>query len=149
MKKIMITCILMLCTSLAIANNQSSSNIASVMNLIALTEQNAPNGVKGTFQFLIKASGIAGGVIYLNTEHDYRDRRNISIELSSNIIEALEKKYGDEPEDFFINKAIEVTGEAKRVTIYFGDKRRRGRKNVSYYFQTHIKVDSMEQIKLL
>ncbi|MDQ7049628.1 MAG: hypothetical protein Q9M92_08825 [Enterobacterales bacterium] len=138
--------ILIITSYQASASQKSSPNIASVMNLIAKTEAAAPKGVKGTFRFLVKETGISGGIIYLNTEHDYRDRRNISIELSPNIIEELTKKYAGKPEVLFVDKMIEVTGVAKRVTIYFMSRQRKNRK---YYFQTHIKVDSVDQIKLV
>jgi len=124
----------------------SNVNIADTMNLIALTEEKAPNGVQGTFKFLIKASGIKRDKVYLNTELDYRDRRAITISVAPNIVSAFTRKYGSPPDNYFVDKTIEVTGEAKRVKIYFISK---GRMTSKYYFQTHIKVSSVEQIKVV
>jgi len=116
------------------------------MNLIALTEEKAPNGVQGTFKFLIKASGIRRDRVYLNTELDYRDRRAITISVAPNIVTEFTSKYGSTPDNYFVDKTIEVTGEAKRVKIYFISK---GRMTSKYYFQTHIDVSSVEQIKVV
>ncbi len=116
------------------------------MNLIASTEESAPEGVSGTFNFLIKASGVRRGEVFLNTELDYRDRRAITIAIASNVVNEFTKKYGSAPEAYFVDKKIEVTGEAKRVKIYFISK---GRMTNKYYFQTHINVSSIEQVKVL
>ena len=124
----------------------SNPDIASIMNLIALTEDKAPDGIKGTFQLAIKASGNQRGFIYLNTETDYRDRRNITIAIHPKLIDAFTQKYGESPELYFINKTIEVTGEAKRMKIFFFSM---GQITKKYYFQTHIRVDSLNQIKVL
>jgi hypothetical protein len=132
------------CSSTSTVN--SNTDVASVMNLIALTEENAPRGVKGTFQFPIKAAGSQNSVIFLNTETNYRDRRNISVAIHPKLIDALTIKYRVSPEIFFINKTVEVTGEAKRVKIHLAVD---GRKTTKYYFQTHVRVTSLNQIKVL
>ena len=124
----------------------SNPNTADIMNVIALSEENAPNGVKGTFKLPIKASGAQGKVVYLNTEQDYRDRRNITVALHPKLIGELVETYGTSPDAYFINKTIEVTGEAKRAKIHFFSK---GKYTDKYYFQTHIRVDSLNQIKVL
>lgn len=116
------------------------------MNIIALSEENAPNGIIGTFTLPIKTSGIQRRNVYLNTEVDYRDRRNITVAISPKLIPALTKKYGSSPERYFVNKTIAVTGEAKRMKIYFFFN---GKKTQKYYFQTHIRVMSLDQIKIL
>ena len=111
-----------------------------------MTEKSAPEGVNGTFNFLIKASGVRKGEVFLNTELDYRDRRAITITIAPNVVAEYTKKYGSTPEAYFIDKKIEVTGEAKRVKIDFISN---GRVTNKYYFQTHINVSSLEQIRLL
>ena len=116
------------------------------MNLIALTEDSAPNGINGTFKLPIKASSVQKGIIYLNTETDYRDRRNMTITLQKKVIEAFITKYGTSPHLYLINKSIEVTGEAKRLKINFFTN---GKVTKKYYFQTHINVSSLHQIKVL
>jgi hypothetical protein len=125
-----------------------TSNVVStdVMRLIEQTEINAPRGVKGTFTLSIKASGIERKIVYLNTELDYRDRRSITVALHPNTITAFTNKYGSSPDDYFVNKNIEVTGEAKQIKIWFVAD---GKRTEEYYFQTHIRVKSINQIKVL
>ena len=124
----------------------TNTNIVDIMNVIALSEASAPDGVKGTFQLPIKASGIQNNVTYLNTETNYRDRRNITVALKPDLIPAFIEKYDSAPSDYFVGKTIEVTGEAKRTKINFIS---RGILSKKYYFQTHIKVNSLKQIKIL
>lgn len=116
------------------------------MNLIVLTESNAPNAVEGVFKFKIKASGVKRGEVFLNTELDYRDRRAITVTIAPNVASALMEKYGSAPEAFFVDKIVEVTGEAKRVKIYFISN---GMLTSKYYFQTHINVPSIDNIKVV
>ncbi|MBL4942473.1 MAG: hypothetical protein JKY81_12515 [Colwellia sp.] len=146
MKCLILISILVLSACSSTSKISTSSDIANIMNLIALTEEKAPNGIKGTFQLPIKAAGVQRGIVYLNTETDYRDRRNITIALHPKLIDAFTKKYGSSPNSYFLNKTIEVTGEAKRMKIYFLSK---GKITKKYYFQTHIKVSSLSQIKVL
>jgi len=127
------------------ACSSTSTSTINTMKLIALSEQSAPNGVQGTFNFLIKATGNRRGDIFLNTEDDYKDRRAITIVLSPKVSSDFTSKYGSTPDLYFINKTIEVTGEAKREKIYFYSK---GRVTTKYYYQTHIDVTSLDQIKI-
>lgn len=124
----------------------SEAKTLKIMNIIALTEANAPNGVKGVFELPIKAAGTQDTSTYLNTEQDYRDRRNITVALGLKVSRQIAEKYGIPPEDYFVNKTIEVTGEAKRVKIYFIAN---GRQTKKYYYQTHIRVRSLDQIKIV
>jgi len=130
-------------TTPVVTSNQPSTD---VMRLIEQTAINAPNGVKGTFQFSIKAAGVEREIVYLNTELDYRDRRNITVALHPRIVAAFTNKYGSSPEVYFINKNIEVTGEARQIKIWFVSK---GIRTEKYYFQTHIRIKSINQIKVL
>jgi hypothetical protein len=117
-----------------------------VMQLIVQSEASAPKGIKGTFQLSIKASGMENGTTYLNTELDYRDRRNITLALLPNTIAAFTAKYGSAPDTYFVNNNVEVTGEAKRFKTWFSVN---GKRTDKYYFQTHINVGSIDQIKVL
>lgn len=84
--------------------------------------------------------------VYLNTELDYRDRRSITIALHPKVIAAFTKKCGISPKVYFLNKNIEVTGKAKQIKVWFFSN---GKRTEKYYFQTHIRVKSLNQIKVL
>lgn len=131
---------------LTACSSTSNINVADTMNLIAETEESAPYGVTGTFQFEIKAAGVVGNEVFLNTEQDYRDRRAVSIVLKPVITNQLTEKFGTTPENYFIDKKIAVTGEAKRVKIDFIS---RGMITNKYYYQTHIDVYSVDQLEIL
>ncbi|MBE0359084.1 hypothetical protein [Pseudoalteromonas aliena] len=147
MKYITLFSVLALSACSAVPNKSEVSQRSTTnMDLIALTEQSAPKGVVGTYLFHIKAAGAQGNWLYLNTETDYRDRRSITISIKPNVAAELESKYGQPVETFFIDKTIEVTGEAKRVTIDFMS---RGRATNKYYYQTHINVSSLKHLRII
>ncbi len=120
---------------------------SDVMAIIEASEAASPKGFYGRFNFYIKASGKDyDDRVYLNTQDNYRDRRNITIDLTPGVVYELTKLYGANPADYFIGKRIQVVGKAKRETIWFYANRRR---SSSYYYQTHILVKSIKQITLL
>ncbi|MBQ4809763.1 hypothetical protein A7985_04515 [Pseudoalteromonas luteoviolacea] len=116
------------------------------MELIAASEANAPHGVSGTFEFEIKGSGKVDGEVFLNTEENFRDRRSISIALSPKVVMAFIRKEGLSPKIYFLDKKIQVTGEAKRKKVFLTSN---GKKMRSYFFLTEINVTSLDQIKEL
>lgn len=146
MKHLILLLSLFLSACSAISQDNSESETSKIMNIIALAEANAPYGVKGAFELPIKTTGTQGTSTYLNTEQDYRDRRNITVALDFKVSRKIAEKYGMPPEDYFKNKTIKVTGEAKRVKIYFIAN---GRQTQKYYYQTHIRVRSLDQIKIV
>ena len=107
----------------------------------------APAGISGRFDVHVQATGKVNGVVFLNSENDYRDQRNLSVEIAPAVAEDLEKTYGAPPEHFFQGKHITVTGEAARVTVWFIDGK--GVQTDKYYYQTHVRVDAPNQIQIV
>jgi hypothetical protein len=105
----------------------------------------APAGVPGTFWLIVRGAGTQGGRFYLNSEADYRDQRNLTIDIDPQAARALEVRYGDNPLRFFAGKPIVVRGSARRVKIYFLSD---GRPTDKYYYQTHVGVTYPDQIRL-
>ena len=106
----------------------------------------APDGIKARFGLLVQASGHQDGNVYLNSELDYRDQRNLTVAIASRAIGEFKAKYASDPEVFFKGKRIAVDGVARRVTIFIGLN---GRKTDKFYYQTHVIVKSVEQIQIL
>lgn len=146
MKYLVLLSVLVLSACSSTPEVTSSVELTDVMRLIETSEINANKGVKGTFKFKIKAAAIKQNNVYLNTELDYRDRRDITVALHAKTIMKFTELYGSPPEEYFINKNIQVTGEAKRTKIWFYSN---GKRTHKYYFQTHVKVTSVNQIKVL
>lgn len=116
----------------------------SAWDAILLSEQAAPQAVPGLFSLQIRNADRVGDVVYLNTELDYRDRRNVTVLLTSQVMKELAKNYPDQaPEHYFPGRSIVVNGAAVRRTIWFISE---GKKTDKYYFQTHIPVWQAGQI---
>lgn len=123
------------------------SKYISPMQAIEKAAEAAPKGIKGFFELHVKASGKPRKVVFLNSELDYRDPRNISIAIHPKVIESFKEKYGEVPDVYLMDKKIIVYGEARKVKISFGCN---GEKNENkYYYQTHIRVGSLSQIHIV
>lgn len=103
----------------------------------------APRPVYGLFWLRVQATGSIGDEVYLNSEQDYRDQRNITIVLRPAVAKALAKTYGANLPDVFLHHSMLVRGAARRVTIHFASE---GQPSTKYYYQTHIVVTDPEQI---
>ena len=91
----------------------------------------------------VKATDSEHGKVFLNSETDYRDQRNVTVVISAEAARALEEKFGEAIEAACINKSILVRGAARRVTIHFTAN---GVRSDKYYYQTHIDVINANQI---
>ena len=105
----------------------------------------APAAVPGEFALTVRASGRSGARVFLNSERDYRDQRNLTISIDPAAASMLAKRYGAPPGVFFRGKAIRVRGAARRTRISFNDQR--GPTGL-YYYQTHVRVIHPNQIEL-
>jgi len=119
----------------------------NVMEIIRQAAEAAPDGVKGEYTLKIKAAGKSQNALYLNTEIDYRDPRNVSVAIHPRAFKAFRKKYGKEAQDFFVGKKIKIQGEARRVIIKVSPEGKPPYKY--YYFQTHIHVFKSSHISLI
>ncbi|WP_019028078.1 hypothetical protein [Colwellia piezophila] len=134
------------CNATPNPNPNSQAKPTDIVQLIEKTKRRYPEPVRGTFQIPIKASGFINGVVYLNSDVDYRDPKNITVVLLPSTVESFAKAYHSPADAFFIDKTIQVTGKVVRVRKYLYINNKRTRK---YYYQTHIHVSSLEQVKLL
>ncbi|MCU6434669.1 hypothetical protein LPB67_12905 [Undibacterium sp. Jales W-56] len=103
----------------------------------------APNGVAGTFALRVKATGMQDNRVYLNSESDYRDQRNLSIEITPEAAAKMTKLLGADPLVELKGKQLRVVGTARRVTVYFFID---GKRTDKYYYQTHVLVSDPTQI---
>lgn len=104
----------------------------------------APRGVPGLFAMRVAGTGRIGGRVFLNSEADYRDQRNLTIALSPTVAQQFANRYGAAPEVYFRGRSIEVRGAARRERIHFLDNWRRP--TGLYYYQTHVRVTRPDQI---
>ena len=125
-------------------------NTKPVQNLTArdaieLSEAAAPEGVSGIYSLLIKQHGYQRDTLYLNTQSDYRDRRNVSLAVPKQVQEQFIELHKKTIEQAVLNKSILVYGKAHREKIWFF---KQGKRSEKYYFQTHINITDATQIKL-
>ncbi len=146
------TTILIIVLSLTVACGKQqvtkpvTASTHSIWQIIEQTEAMAPKGLKGEFVLTIKNSGKQNSRIYLNTQEDYRDRRNITVTLNPSFQKQFHAQYNTDIRNYYEDQTILVKGVAKRVKIWVTAS---GRKPTKYYFQTHIVVNDLSQISTL
>lgn len=106
----------------------------------------APGAVRGVFTLAVAATDRDHGRVFLNSELDYRDQRNLTVVISPAAARALEQRHGRPPEAFFKGRAVLVNGLARRVRIDFIAD---GRPTGKYYYQTHVQVTDPDQISVV
>jgi hypothetical protein len=126
--------------------SQTRAGTIAPAEAVQLAAARAPNGVPGTFELRVQATGRQDGYLYLNSEADYRDQRNLSIAISPAAARALTAKFRQDPAVALKGKQLLVSGDATRVTIHFVVN---GRTTSKYYYQTQVAVNDAAQIELL
>ncbi len=119
---------------------------SDTMEIIRSAAESAPSGVQGEFILEIKAAGNQGPFIYLNSELDYRDQRAVTIAIHPRVTPLFIQRYSVPPQEYFVWKTVAVAGEAKRIRINFISQ---GKPTGKYYYQTHIRVTDISQIKVV
>ena len=106
----------------------------------------APAGIEGRFRVTIQSAGAQNGHVYLDSERDYRDQRNLAVDLCPESLKSMKAKFGDDLEHELLGKELEITGIARRVKIVFLAD---GKPTDKYYYQTHLLVCSANQVTLV
>jgi len=102
-----------------------------------------PEGIGGVFKMVVVAVGHQRGKVFLNSQSDYRDPRNLTIAMSQATAEAVERKAGVADASGLIGRKIYVRCQARTVRIDFTvDAQPSGK----YYYQTHVLVSDPVQI---
>lgn len=98
-----------------------------------------PMGVSGVFAMVVRATGRQDGQLYLNSERDYRDPRNLTIVVTPAVERALEARLDGPVERVLAGREIAVRGTARKTRIdFFGERGPSGK----YYYQTHLRLQS-------
>lgn len=124
---------------------QSSRWIDPSMAVQLAAAAGEKRGVDGVFALSVRATGQQGGNIYLNSQSDYRDPRNLTVVLSPAAQAGLKEKFGPDLERAFRRMPILVRGSARMVRIDFLNDN--GAASGAYYYQTHVRVTNAAQVQ--
>lgn len=118
--------------------------IAPEQAILAAAEA-APLGVKGRFAMTVRGAGRQDGNLYLNSQPDYRDQRNLTIAMPDATAARLAAALGGDPETMLIGRQVLVDGTARRVRIFFTTN---GRPTEKYYYQTHVVITDPDALSV-
>lgn len=94
-------------------------------------------GAPGIFGFVVAGTGSDdGGVVYLNSEEDYRDQRALTVRMTHGAVDAWKHLHREDPQALR-GRHITVVGYARRIRIDFTAG---GLPTGKYYYQTHVDV---------
>jgi hypothetical protein len=100
--------------------------------------------VTGCFELTVQAVGDDRDGVYLNSERDYRDPRNVTVRLTHAGARDLRDALGGATlGDALVGKPLTVDGTVVRQRILFTSG---GRPTGRYYYQTHVRVGDVRQI---
>ncbi|GAB3088923.1 tetratricopeptide repeat protein [Lysobacter terrae] len=102
-------------------------------------------GAAGVFGIDVVATGRDRGGVYLNSEADYRDQRNLTIAFTPKAAAVYRKLHGEDPDAALKGKKITVVGAARRVRIDFLHG---GMPTGKFYYQTHVIVTDPKQVAI-
>ncbi|WP_417761935.1 hypothetical protein [Shewanella sp.] len=130
----------------ASSSSTSAIQYSNTMDIIGSAATQAPQVVAGDYTLLIKAVGEQGAMVFLNTELDYRDQRNVTIALPKQVLPQMGIADFNALQHHFVNHAVHVRGDAMRVRIDFNrDHVPTGK----YYYQTHIHIAKLSDISVI
>ena len=134
------------CQSGPIAPNLAAAPGMSAPQAVMAAADAAPRGVPGNFALVVRRAEMVGPRLYLNSEDDYRDQRNLSIAIQPYVLPGLRDRLGKELRTALVGRDIRVRGVARRTRIAFFEN---GKPTGLYYYQTHVVVDSAYQISIV
>lgn len=101
-------------------------------------------GVAGEFELTIRAVGQEKGMIYLNSENDYRDRNCLTVAIPDNVAkQAFGTADKTDLTRKLVGKSAVFGGIARQVRIAFTQD---GQATGKYYYQVHLRVKDRRQI---
>ncbi|GAB3360211.1 hypothetical protein GCM10027430_33240 [Lysobacter tyrosinilyticus] len=115
------------------------------MAAVLLAADAEDEGVAGVFGIDVVATGRGRGEVYLNSEADYRDQRNLTVHFTPAAVAAYRKLHGADPDMDLKGKRITVVGAARRMRIDFLNA---GVPTGKFYYQTHVIVSDPGQVAI-
>lgn len=103
-------------------------------------------GVIAVFDIRTVISDEVDGRIFLGTQADYRDQRNLAIAIDPAAFRDLMRRHGAPLTDKLKGKHLLVGGFARPVRISINEN---GRPTGKYYYQTHVVVTHANQIEVV
>ncbi|MBU6248930.1 MAG: hypothetical protein KGN77_14355 [Xanthomonadaceae bacterium] len=127
------------------AGGQAPQAWITPVQAVILAADAAPRGVRATFAMRVRSTGAQGDRIFLNSQPDYRDQRDLTIVIGPRVAEQLQERLGADPRVALKGRDIRVTGWAVRTKIYFFAN---GEMTDKYYYQTHVNLIDAGQLIL-
>jgi hypothetical protein len=117
------------------------------LQVISMAAEAAPQPVSATVALQVRAVGNQRELVYLNSEADYRDQRNVSVVILPEARKKVEALFGGDLSKAATGKRILVKGRAQRVTVWFFENS--GQRSDKYYYQTQLPVSDATQIQII
>jgi hypothetical protein len=138
--------VLLLTTCLAGCASLAARGWMEPMEAIRGANAFPSRGIRGDFVMVVRATGANDAHVFLNSERDYRDQRNLTIAIPSVLAPSVADHLGVQDLHALEGRRIVVRGTARRVKIGFFHED--GRPTDKYYFQTQLRVGNPRHVRL-
>ncbi len=129
----------------AVASSPAGETLVQPYVAIQAAAADPLRGLPGTFVLQVQNVNRLDNSVYINSEGDSRDQRNLAIVVRRDALAGLEATYGAPLEKSLWGKRLLVNGVAKRVRIDFTVD---GTPSGKYYYQTHVEVRDASQVRV-
>lgn len=136
------------CAGLAACGHARLSDgrwIDSAMAVQLAAAAGPARGVDGVFALNVRAVGADDGRVFLNSQPDYRDPRNLSVVILPSAQPALRERFGPDLGKALKGQPLLVRGSARLTRIDFSSG---GQPSGKYYYQTHVRVADAAQLQV-
>lgn len=99
----------------------------------------------GTYKFEVKSAKVVKGVLFLNSEPNYRDPKCLTVRCDETATRMLAMKFAASPALYLRAKWVLATGRPVRVPIALVEN---GEPTNLGYYQTHIRISNPEMLSL-
>jgi hypothetical protein len=100
------------CTRPTITDGWLDANLAN--RIVSFTPEHCQSGA---FGLTVKSVARVGSVMYLNSEVDFHDPRNITVAVLPEARDEMARFFHDAPDNHLLNKQIFVVGTVRRVQV--------------------------------
>ncbi|GLS24966.1 hypothetical protein [Marinibactrum halimedae] len=107
-------------------------------------KKNYPKAFEGEVYFKVESIGFDDGVMFLNSEDDYRSKNNLSVVISPELKKQVYKRFGKEPRKTILKKTIKAKGPVSLFKVHYYS-----RGGLMFYYQLRMYIHSMDDFEVL
>lgn len=95
----------------------SPATVTTSAEALAMGDSLTANGRQGRYEMTVASTGKSAKATFLNSTEDYKGPGNLTFSIAPIVANALAKRYGAPPEDYFKGKTVTTDGILRREAV--------------------------------